>query len=89
MKPIPYKPIHGWFDLSKLDLPKEKFETYRQLQVLGEQYQRTIQYQREHNKPQFEKLKELCAEMNIDLILNYGALDKSAQAVDGGKYHEK
>lgn len=83
MKPIPYKPIPGWFDLSKLDLPREKIEIYRQLQVLGEQYQRTIQYQKEHNRPQFEKLKELCAEMNIDLILNYGALDKAAQAGEG------
>lgn len=66
------------FDLSKLGLPKEKFEAYRKLQMLGEQYQRTIQYQKEHNKPQFEKLKELCAEMNTDLILNYGALDDAA-----------
>lgn len=79
MRSVAYKPIPGWFDLSRLDLPKEKFEAYRQLQVLGEQYQRTIQYQKEHNRPQFEKLKELCAEMNVDLILNYGALDKPAQ----------
>lgn len=83
MSAVPCKPIPGWFDLSKLSLPKEKFEAYRQLQVLGEQYQRTIQYQKEHNKPQFEKLKELCAKMNIDLILHYGALDKAAQAVEG------
>lgn len=80
MKTAPYKPIPGWFDLSQLSLPKEKFEAYRQLQVLGEQYQRTIQYQKEHNKPQLEKLKELCAEMNIDLIVNYGALNVAAQA---------
>ena len=80
MKSVPYRPIPGWFDLSKLNLPKEKFESYRQLQVIGEQYQRTIQYQRDYNKPQFEKLKELCAEMNIDLILNYGALEKASQA---------
>ena len=80
MKAVPYKPLPGWFDLSQLNLPKEKFEAYRQLQVLGEQYQRTVQYQKENNKPQFEKLKELCAEMNIDLILNYGALEKAQQA---------
>jgi len=71
-----YKPIPGWFDLSRLNLPKDKFEAYCQLQVLGEQYQKTIQYQKDNNKVQFEKLKELCAEMNFDLICNYGALDK-------------
>lgn len=85
MKAIPYRPIPGWFDLSQLDLPKWKFEAYRQLQVLGEQYQRTIQYQKDHNRAEFEKLKELCAEMNIDLILNYGALEKAAQAGEGGE----
>lgn len=85
MKTVTYKPIRGWFDLSQLGLPKDKFETYRQLQVLGEQYQRTIQYQKEHNKPQLEKLKELCAEMNIDLILNYGALEKAAQSGEESK----
>ena len=76
MRTIPYKPIPGWFDLSKLDLPKRKFEAYRQLQVIGENYQKTLQYQEEHNKVQLEKLKELCAEMNLDLIINYGALEK-------------
>jgi hypothetical protein len=76
MRTIQYKPIPGWFDLSKLDLPKRKFEAYRQLQVMGENYQKTLQYQKEHNKAQLEKLKELCAEMNLDLIINYGALEK-------------
>ncbi|WP_312942878.1 hypothetical protein [Oscillibacter sp.] len=85
MKPVPYKTIPGWFDLSRLYLPKGKFEAYRKLQVLGEQYQQTIQYQKEHNRTEFEKLKELCAEMNIDLILNYGALEEAAQAGEGGR----
>ena len=88
MKAIPYRPIPGWFDLSQLDLPKWKFEEYRQLQVLGEQYQRTIQYQKDHNRAEFEKLKELCAEMNIDLILNYGALEEAAQAGKGDAPNE-
>jgi hypothetical protein len=83
MKKIPYAPITGWFDLSQLNLPKKKFEAYRPLQVLGEQYQKTIQYQKKYNKSQLEKLKELCAEMNIDLILNYGALDNVAQGRGG------
>ena len=78
MKTVSYRPIPGWFDLSNLDLPKEKFEAYRQLQILGEQYQQTIQYQKEHNRSEFDKLKELCAEMNIDLILNYDALKKAS-----------
>lgn len=76
MKETPYKPITGWFDLSKLGLSKKKFEVYRQLQVIGENYQKTLQYQKEHNSVQLEKLKELCAEMNTDLIMNYGALEK-------------
>lgn len=71
-----YKPIPGWFDLSKLNLPPDKLKTYRELQVLGEQYQKTLQYQKDHNNAQLQKIKELCAEMNIDLILNYGALEK-------------
>ena len=71
-----YTPIKGWFDLSKLNLPPEKFKAYAELQVLGEQYQQTLQYQKECNSTQFEKLKELCAEMNIDLIVNYGALER-------------
>jgi hypothetical protein len=79
MKAVTYKPIPGWFDLSKLGLPKNKFETYRQLQVLGENFQKTLQYQREHNSIQLEQIKELCAEMNLDLIINYGALEKEAE----------
>lgn len=71
-----YYPINGWFDLSKLNLPSDKFKAYAQFQVLGEQYQRTLQYQKEHNSIQLDKIKELCAEMNIDLIMNYGALEK-------------
>lgn len=71
-----YRPIKGWFDLSKLDLPKDKFSAYAQLQVLGEQYQQTLQYQKDDNPNQLAKLKELCAEMNLDLILNYGALEQ-------------
>ena len=77
-KSVQYKPIKGWFDLSKLDLPPDKLKAYAQLQVLGEHYQQTFQYQKEHNSVQLEKLKELCAEMSIDLITNYGALDKEA-----------
>lgn len=77
-KAIQYRPIKGWFDLSKLNLPPDKFKAYAQLQVLGEQYQQTFQYQKEHNSMQLEKIKELCAEMNIDLIMNYGALEKEA-----------
>lgn len=73
---VQYRPIKGWFDLSKLNLPPDKFKAYAQLQVLGEQYQQTFQYQKEHNFVQLEKIKELCAEMNIDLILNYEALEK-------------
>lgn len=83
MTVMPYTPIPGWFNLSKLNLPRKKFEAYRQLQVLGESYQKTLQYQKEYNSVQFEKLKELCAEMNIDLIMNYGALDMAAQAEEG------
>lgn len=77
-KTVQYRPIKGWFDLSKLNLPPDKFKAYAQLQVLGEQYQQTFQYQKEHNSVQLEKIKELCAEMNIDLIMNYGALEKEA-----------
>lgn len=75
---VQYRPIKGWFDLSKLDLPPDKFKAYSELQVLGEQYQQTFQYQKGHNSMQLEKIKELCAEMNIDLIMNYGALEKEA-----------
>lgn len=75
-KALHYLPIKGWFDLSKLSLPPDKFKAYAQLQVLGEQYQQTFQYQKEHNNVQLEKIKELCVEMNIDLIMNYGALEK-------------
>ena len=78
--PIQYKPIQGWFDLSKLNLPPKKFKCYAELQVLGENYQKTLQYQKEHNNAQLEKLKELCAEMNIDLIMNYGALEREREA---------
>lgn len=81
-KAIQYRPIKGWFDLSKLNLPPDKFKAYAQFQVLGEQYQQTFQYQKEHNSMQLEKIKELCAEMNIDLIMNYGALETEAHHAD-------
>lgn len=75
---IPYKPIPGWFDLSKLDLPKKKFKAYSDLQLLGQHYQETYAYQKRHNNTQLEQLKELCAEMQLDLILNYNALEAGA-----------
>lgn len=79
-KTIQYQPIKGWFDLSKLNLPRDKFKKYAELQVFGEHYQRTLQYQKEHNSVQLEHLKMLCAEMNIDLILNYGALEQEDES---------
>ncbi len=60
---IPYTPIKGWFDLSKLNLPKDKFKRYSELQRLGKHYQDTYQYQKLNNRIQLEKLKELCAIM--------------------------
>ena len=33
-KSISYTPIKGWFDLSKLDLPKEKSKAYSELQAI-------------------------------------------------------
>ena len=76
---IPYTPIKGWFDLSKLNLPKDKFKRYSELQRLGKHYQDTYQYQNLNNRIQLEKLKELCAIMQQDLILNYGALEQEAE----------
>lgn len=70
-----YRPIKGWFNLSKLELPPDKFSAYAQLQALGERYQQTLQYQKQYNPIQLVWLKELCAEMEIDLIINYGALE--------------
>lgn len=83
MKAAPYTPIPGGFDLSKLNLPKRKLEAYRELQVLGEEYQRKRQYYKKYNKVQHEMLEELLARMNLDLILNYGALEEAAQAGEG------
>lgn len=75
-----YVPINGWFDLSKLNLPKTKFKQYAELQRLGDEYQKKRDYYKKHNNAQWEQLKELCAKMNIDLILNYGALEKEDTA---------
>lgn len=72
---IEYQPIPGWFDLSKLNLPKKKFKAYAELQRLGQLYQETYDYQKTHNSVQLEKLKELCAVMQLDLILHYNALE--------------
>lgn len=74
-KKKPYTPIKSWFDLSLLDLPVKKFNHYADLQRLGEQYQKTIQYQKKYNNHQLDNLKSLCAEMQYDLITNYGALE--------------
>lgn len=72
---IPYIPLEGWIDLSKLTLPAKKFKVYAKLQRLGDQYQRTYAYQKQHNEVQLKKLKNLCAEMQTDLIFNYHALE--------------
>lgn len=72
----PYTPMNGWFNLLNLNLPREKFSAYAKLQKRGEHYQRTYAYQKQHNRVQLDKLKELCAEMSLDLILNYGALEQ-------------
>ena len=77
-KVAPYKPVSGWFDLSKLDLPKDKLRTYTNLQKLGAEYQKTYAYQKRFNLIQLEQLKELCSQMELDLILNYGALESEA-----------
>lgn len=75
---IEYTPIPGWFDLSKLGLPKKKFEAYAEIQQLGQLYQDTYDYQKQFNNAQIERLQELCAVMQLDLILNYGALEVDA-----------
>jgi len=72
---IEYKPIPGWFDLSKLNLPKKKFKAYAELQRLGQLYQEQYDYHKKYNRAQLEKLKELCAVMQLDLILHYNALE--------------
>jgi len=41
-----YSPIKGWFDLSKLNLPADKFNRYADLQILGQHFQSTYQYQK-------------------------------------------
>lgn len=51
------------------------------LQKTGEFYQQTIKYQKEHNKQQLDKLKSLCAEIQFDLITNYGALESEEKAL--------
>ena len=76
MKRVAYTPIKGWFDLSKLNLPVKKFNAYAELQRLGNLYQQTYQYQKTYNSTQLAQLKELCAEMSLDLIENYGAIEK-------------
>jgi len=75
-KAEPYVPLSGFFNLLNLDLPREKFNEYASLQKLGAEYKKTYDYQKQFNRIQLEKLKERCAEMSMDLILNYGALEK-------------
>lgn len=81
-KAVQYQPIEGWFDLAKLDLPVDKFNAYAKLQMLGAAYQKTYAYQKQFNRVQLEKIKEMCAEMSLDLILNYGALEKDGEPHD-------
>ena len=76
MKKKDYVAIPGWFDLSKLKLPLWKFRVYSDLQQLGQQYQETYGYQKTFNAAQLAELKEHCAVMQTDLILNYDALKK-------------
>lgn len=75
---VEYTPIPGWFDLSKLTLPKKKFEAYAELQQLGQLYQDSYDYHKKHNGIQLAYLQELCARMQLDLILNYNALEADA-----------
>ena len=70
-----YVPIEGWFDLSKLKLPQAKLKKYAEIQKLGEQYQKNSAYHKMHNNTQDEKLKQIVAERQFDLISNYNALD--------------
>ena len=71
-----YVPIPGFFDLSKLDLPPRKHKVYSDLQKLAAHYRITYNYQKQHNKIQLDHLKKMCAEMQMDLILNYDAIEK-------------
>lgn len=82
MKRVAYTPIKGWFDLSKLNLPVFKFNKYAQLQRLGNLYQQSYRYQKMYNSTQLAKLKALCAEMSLDLIVNYGAIEKEPTPAD-------
>lgn len=82
MKRVAYTPIKGWFDLSKLNLPVKKFNAYAGLQRLGNHYQQTYQYQKKYNSTQLAKLRALCAEMNLDLIMNYEAIEKEPTSAD-------
>ncbi|MDL2214409.1 hypothetical protein LJB76_02465 [Clostridia bacterium OttesenSCG-928-O13] len=66
----------GWFDLSKLNLPEKQLKLYAELQEIGQHYQETYAYQKKHNRASLENLKAYCAQMDFDLIMNYGALEK-------------
>ena len=71
-----YVAVPGWFDLSKLKLPLWTFRVYADLQQLGQQYQRTYSYQKKYNATQLAEIKEHCAVMQTDLIVNYDALER-------------
>jgi len=76
MKKKDYVALPGWFDLSKLKLPMWKFRVYADLQKLGQHYQETYSYQKKFNDAQLGELKEHCAVMQMDLIVNYDALER-------------
>lgn len=75
-KEIPYAPIKGWIDLSKYNLSPRKLKAYGELQRLGNDYQETYGYQKQFNRTQLEKIKELCAEMQMDVVLGERGSDK-------------
>ena len=57
------------------DLHYHRWVSYAELQRLGQLYQEQYDYHKKYNRAQLEKLKELCAVMQLDLILHYNALE--------------
>ena len=63
-----YEPIAGFFDLRNFNLTKSEFKSCWKIQKFLKMYSDTADYQRKHNKVQWEQAKKVSAELQAFLL---------------------
>lgn len=65
---IDYSPINGFYDLRNFSLSAREFASCWRIQRFLKHYADTADYQRKHNRTQWEEAKHISADLQMFLL---------------------